>query len=191
MTETTDSTETMPATNDGTTEPTVREGTPVDERATTDVDAVPTEQLQSAEEHEGDKPRSGGVMAGVAAIVGTVLGAVSLTGTGPSEMLRERKGIIGQIDASTGGGDQIEAYYTAPWHTAALVNGVFALLAIGTAVAALILAGRHTSATWTKSVAWAGLVLGVLGLLASAGMYFDLFGSVPVLPKQPSTQPGG
>lgn len=191
MTETTDSTETMPATNEGTTEPTVRDGTAVDETATSDVDAAPIEQLQSAEEHKGDKPGSGGVMAGVAAIVGTVLGAVSLTGTGPSEMLRERKGIIGQIDASAGGGDQIKAFYTAPWHTAALVNGVVALLAIGTAVAASILAGRHTSATWVKSVALAGLVLGVLGLLASAGMYFDLFGSVPVLPKQPSTQPGG
>ena len=65
--------------------------------------------------------RSTGPGAGAAAVVSAALGLASLTGTSLSEMLRERKQLIGQIESSAqpaqgggGGGDQIDALYGAP-----------------------------------------------------------------------------
>lgn len=50
-------------------------------------------------------------------------------------------------------------------------------------VAAVVLS--RPRATWVRAVAWGGLALGVLGILISAGMYFDLFASMPSIPKGP------
>ncbi|MCC5037077.1 hypothetical protein DMH02_028865 [Streptomyces sp. WAC 00631] len=125
-----------------------------------------------------------GFGAGAAAVVSAAFGLCSLTGTSVGQMLHARKELIGQIEASSGGGgDQIEAYYSVPWHTAALLNGIFALLAI--LVGGLLLAlhaQRAGTRSWVKSVALAGLVLGAVGLLVSLGMYFDLFANAPELP---------
>lgn len=71
--------------------------------------------------------------------------------------------------------------YGTPWHTTALVNGVFALLAGIVAVVVL----TRPRATWVRAVAWGGLALAALGILISAGMYLDLFGSLPSVPKGP------
>ncbi|WP_051723341.1 hypothetical protein [Streptomyces albus] len=125
-----------------------------------------------------------GFGAGAAAVVSAAFGLCSLTGTSIGQMLHARKELIGQIEASSGGGgDQIEAYYSVPWHTAALLNGIFALLAI--LVGGLLLAlhaQRAETRSWVKSVALGGLVLGVVGLLVSLGMYLDLFAKAPELP---------
>ncbi|MGW7352140.1 hypothetical protein [Streptomyces sp. NPDC054784] len=137
----------------------------------------------------------GGFAAGAAAIVSAGLGLSSLTGTSLGEMLRSRKELIGQIESSTGGGggagdDQIDAFYSAPWHTAALLNGIFAATAviIGGVVLGMLVKRAETR-SWVKAVALGGVILGVLGLLVSLGMYFDLFASTPELPDTPQQPP--
>ncbi|AXK37132.1 hypothetical protein DVA86_06360 [Streptomyces armeniacus] len=142
----------------------------------------------------------GSFAAGAAAVVSAGLGLCSLTGTSLGEMLRSRKELIGQIESSTGGGggggeEQIDAFYSTPWHTAAVLNGIFALAAviIGGVLLGLLVQRAETK-SWVKAVALGGLILGALGLLVSLGMYFDLFASTPELPdtpQQPQAPPQG
>jgi hypothetical protein len=126
--------------------------------------------------------------AGAGAIVSAGLGLVSLTGTGVSDMLRSRQEIVGQIEASGGGAiDQVAAFYGSPWHTTALVNGTFALVAV--LVGGLLLAahaGRTTTQPWVRAIALGGVVLGGIGIIVATGMYFDLFAPQPVLPAAPA-----
>ncbi|QGK68489.1 hypothetical protein GIY23_01990 [Allosaccharopolyspora coralli] len=127
--------------------------------------------------------------AGAAAVVSAGLGLSSLSGTSLGEMMRTRQEIVGTIEQQTGGGggDQIQTLYGAPWNAVAMVNGVFALLAIlvgGVVLAAL--AKRTGGARWVNAVALGGVALGVLGLLVAGGMYLDLFAGPPVLPQMPS-----
>lgn len=130
---------------------------------------------------------SGGFAAGSAAVVSAGLGLASLLGTSLGDMLRSRKELIGQIEGSSGTAEQqIDAFYSTPWHTTAAVNGLFALLAV--AVGGVLLAvytQRADSRSWVKSVALGGVILGLLGLLVATGMYFDLFASAPEVPSGP------
>lgn len=134
-----------------------------------------------------------GFAAGAVAVVSAGLALVSLTGTGIGDMLRSREEIVGQIEASVGGGavDQVDAFYGSPWHTAALVNGTVALVAV--LIGCVLLAarsGRSTSQAWVKAVALGGVVLGGIGVLIAVGMYLDLFASPPVLPQTRSVGGG-
>ncbi|MYV64137.1 hypothetical protein GTW37_38480, partial [Streptomyces sp. SID4931] len=87
----------------------------------------------------------------------------------------------------SGGGSaaqQISEIYGDAWHTTALVNGVFALLALLVGVVVLVRPAFGAPAdrpqpAWVRAVALAGVALGVLGVLISAGMYLDLFVSLP------------
>ncbi|SBU92273.1 hypothetical protein YW5DRAFT_03935 [Streptomyces sp. Ncost-T6T-1] len=68
--------------------------------------------------------------------------------------------------------------------TTALVNGVFALLALLVGAVVLVRPAFGAPAdrpqpAWVRAVALAGVALGVLGVLISAGMYLDLFVSLP------------
>ncbi|MGW3010639.1 hypothetical protein ACWC9R_17665 [Streptomyces sp. NPDC001219] len=129
---------------------------------------------------------SSGVAAGAGAVVAAGLGLASVSGTWLGTTLAERANLMGQIKLQSGkASDQIAAVYGASWHTNALVNGVFALLAV--IAATVVLTSRR--ATWVRAVAWGGLALGVLGVLISAGMYLDLFGSMPTVPKAPAGGP--
>ncbi|MET9511795.1 hypothetical protein ABZX62_25585 [Streptomyces flavidovirens] len=139
----------------------------------------------------GQAPRasSPGVGAGAAAVVSTVLGLAALTGTWVGDVVAERQRIVGQLgmEQTAGPAEQISTMYGDPWHLTALVNGGFALLAL--VVAAVVLArpafaahGAGHQSGWVRSFAWAGIALGALGLLVSAGMYFDLFASMPTPP---------
>lgn len=78
---------------------------------------------------------------------------------------------------------KIAALYSAPWHATALVNGI--LSAIALLLALFVLArpafgvpGR-TLPTWIRSVAWAAIALGALGVLLFALMYFDVLLPAP------------
>ncbi len=130
---------------------------------------------------------TGSVASGAGSVVAAGLGLASLTGTWVGTVLAERQTLLGQIKLQTGKAtDQIGTVYGAPWHTHALVNAIFALLAV--VVAGLVL--LRPRPTWMRAVAWGGLALGVLGLIVSAGMYFDLFASMPTLPKAGAGTPG-
>ncbi|WP_314177221.1 GHMP family kinase ATP-binding protein [Streptomyces winkii] len=141
--------------------------------------------------------RGRGMGGGAAAVVSAALGLCSITGTSLSEMLRDRKQLIGQIESSAqgpqgggGGADQINALYGAPWHATALLNGIFALLAVLVGgVLLVLLAKRSETRSWVSAVALGGLVLGVIGLLVAGGMYLDLFASAPEMPSAPAGQP--
>ncbi|MEU6697880.1 hypothetical protein [Pseudonocardia sp. NPDC046786] len=135
----------------------------------------------------GTGTASAGAAAGAGAVVGAGLGLASLTGTSLTDMLRSREELVGQIEAATGmPGDSIDAFYGAPWNVAAGVNGLIALVAVVlTTVLLLGPAKRPGTAAWVRPVALGGLVLGVLGLFVSGGMYLDLFASQPVLPEMP------
>ncbi|MGW6581859.1 hypothetical protein ACWF76_21195 [Streptomyces globisporus] len=127
-----------------------------------------------------------GVGAGAAAVVSAALGVVALTGAWTGRVAAERETLIGQIKLSGGGSpaQQISEIYGDAWHTTALVNGVFAVLALLVGVVVLVRPAFGAPAdrpqpAWVRAVALAGVALGVLGVLISAGMYFDLFASLP------------
>ncbi|WP_426404307.1 hypothetical protein ACN9M0_26085 [Streptomyces sp. R-07] len=140
------------------------------------------EQADAEDDDEQDdeaaSPEATGIGAGAAAVVSAALSAVALTGTWTGKVVAERETLIGQIKTSGGGtpAQQINEIYGDAWHSTALVNGVFALLALIVAVLVLTLPRRPA---WVRAVAVAGAVLGGLGLLLSVGTYFDLFLSLP------------
>ena len=164
--------------------------TPGDD-VTPDSGAAATGSTEPADTPEtGRGGRSGGHLAGAGAVVSAALSVASLTGTPLSEMLRTNQRISGQIAAQGGGNvDQIDVLYSAPWHTAALSNGIIAVIAVLIGGAALAAFPRAGSQQWVKAVALGGVVLGLLGVLVAGGMYFDLFASPPELPTM--TTPGG
>ncbi|MEV4947990.1 hypothetical protein [Streptomyces sp. NPDC053755] len=135
--------------------------------------------LDAAEREEASRAASG-IGAGAAAVVSAALGFAALTGTWTGKVAAEREALIGQIKTSQGGSaaQQISEIYGDAWHATALVNGVFAFLAVLTAVLVLALAhpGRPV---WIRAVATAGAVLGGIGLLLSGAMYFDLLMGLP------------
>jgi hypothetical protein len=127
-----------------------------------------------------------GVGTGAAAVVAAGLGIVSLSGAWTGRVAAERETLIGQIKTSGGGSaaQQISEIYGDAWHSTALVNGLFALLALIVGVFVLVRPAFGTpslfpQAGWVRSVAVAGISLGALGLLISVGMYLDLFVALP------------
>ncbi|MFD7665785.1 hypothetical protein [Streptomyces sp. NPDC059788] len=145
-----------------------------------DADAADGDETGDAVADAPPAAATASVASGAGAVVAAGLGLASLTGTWLGTVLAERQTLLGQIKLQTGKAtDQIGTVYGAPWHTHALVNGLFALLAV--VVAGLVL--TRTRPAWVRAVAWGGLALGVVGIIVSAGMYFDLFASLPTLPK--------
>ncbi|MFE8911855.1 hypothetical protein [Streptomyces globisporus] len=145
-------------------------------------DAVQDEEL----EPDPFETARHGVGAGAAAVVSAALGVVALTGAWTGRVAAERETLIGQIKTSGGGSaaQQISEIYGDAWHTTALVNGVFAVLALLVGVVVLVRPAFGTPAdrpqpAWVRAVALAGVALGVLGVLISAAMYVDLFASLP------------
>lgn len=129
---------------------------------------------------------SSGLGAAAASVVAAGLGVVALTGSWTGKVAAERETLIGQIKTSGGGtaAQQISEIYGDAWHSTALVNGLFALLALLVGVFALVrpafgAPSAHPQPGWVRAVATAGIVLGALGLLLSAAMYFDLIVALP------------
>ncbi|MFD3789456.1 hypothetical protein [Streptomyces cyaneofuscatus] len=157
------------------------------------VTAAPAEATDEAEDDdlESDEPdpfteARHGVGAGATAVVSAALGIVALTGAWSGRVAAERETLMGQIQTAGGSSaaQQISEIYGDAWHTTALVNGVFAVLALLVGAFVLARPAFGTPATrpqpaWIRAVALAGIALGTLGVLISAGMYFDLFLSLP------------
>ncbi|MGP4045208.1 hypothetical protein [Streptomyces sp. 2A115] len=128
-----------------------------------------------------------GVGLGAAAVVSAGLGIVSLTGSWVGAVAQERNGIYGQLEAVQGAGvaDQIQQVYADSWNANALVAGFFALAALIVGVVVLVRPAFgnpdlvRPQAPWVKSVAWAGVSLGVIGLLLAVLKYSDVLLGMP------------
>lgn len=119
-----------------------------------------------------------GIAAGAAAIVSVVLGVVSLTGGWLGTIASARASLIGQLETSQGAGvaDQVQAIYGDSWEAAALVGGAFAavglLVGIGVVLRVAYWPAR-TGPVWVRSAAWAGVAVGLVGLLLALSKYTD------------------
>ncbi|MFF2408821.1 hypothetical protein [Streptomyces sp. NPDC058092] len=135
-------------------------------------------------EDSGKKPS--GLGSAAAAVAAAGLGIVALTGSWTGKVAAERETLMGQIKTSSGGtaAQQISEIYGDAWHSTALVNGLFALLALLVGIFALVRPAFGTPSPnpqpgWVRAVATAGIALGVLGVVLSAAMYFDLIVPLP------------
>ncbi|MGW7384070.1 hypothetical protein [Streptomyces sp. NPDC054794] len=136
---------------------------------------------EAAEEAE----RPVGVGQGAAAVVSAALGLVSLNGGWIGTVASARETLVGQLRTASNAGvsQQIKEVYGDAWHTTALWAGLFALAALITGVVVLARpafgAPGRSQAPWIKSVAWAGVALGVIGLLLAVLKYSDALLGLP------------
>ncbi|WP_327272772.1 hypothetical protein OG609_11895 [Streptomyces sp. NBC_01224] len=155
-----------------------------------DADAVFKDSDDDSDFTDPDFDESGkessGLASAAAAVAAAGLGVVALSGSWTGKVAAERETLIGQIKTSGGGtaAQQISEIYGDAWHSTALVNGLFALLALLVGIFALVrpafgAPSPHPQPGWVRAVATAGIALGVLGLVISAGMYFDLIVALP------------
>ncbi|WP_329613743.1 hypothetical protein OG244_11305 [Streptomyces brevispora] len=170
-------------------------GKAADRDADADADAAmdADADLDAAEQDfdlDPDADESGNESAGLgtaaAAVVSVGLGIVSLTGAWSGRVAAERETLIGQIKTSSGGSaaQQISEIYGDAWHATALVNGLFGLLALLVGCYVLVrpafgAPSAHPQAGWVRAVAMGGIALGVIGVLISVSMYFDLIVPLP------------
>lgn len=152
------------------------------------------EAHEAGEAHEADEayeaeaaaaPRATGVGQGAGAIVSVGLGIIALSGSWLGTVASARESLIGQLNTAQTASvaTQVSEVYGDSWHAAALVGGVFALLALIVGAVVLVrpafgVPGK-AQATWIKSAAWAGVSLGVLGLLIAVAKYTDLLLGLP------------
>ncbi|MBT2477289.1 hypothetical protein [Streptomyces sp. ISL-94] len=147
-------------------------------------DAEPEAEELAAEQAEDDEqPSHAGAAA--SAIVAAGLSVVALSGSWVAGIVSERSSIAARLELSQAAdaNAQIAAQFVGPWHSTALVNGIFSTLALIIAVFVLALPAfaspeRHLP-TWVRSVSWASIALGALGILLFVLMYFDLLLAVP------------
>ncbi|MFF9154199.1 hypothetical protein ACF1AB_18440 [Streptomyces sp. NPDC014846] len=178
----------------GTKGPAAAADAPAEATARTEGEAGEESAGESGEESAGDEtaPAAGaegrspsGVGQGAAAVVSAALGLVSLTGGWIGTVAGAREQLVGQLRTSTGASvaTQLKEVYGDSWHATALWAGLFALTALITGVVVLArpafgVPGRP-QAPWIKSVAWAGVSLGVVGLLLAVLKYSDALIGLP------------
>ncbi|WP_330459965.1 hypothetical protein OIB37_25705 [Streptomyces sp. NBC_00820] len=140
---------------------------------------------ETDEPAESDEKDSSGVGQGAGAVVSAALGLVSLSGGWIGTIAGARQQLVGQLRTSSSAGvaQQIKAVYGDSWHATALWAGLFALAALVTGVVVLARpafgAPGRPQAAWTRSVAWAGVSLGVIGLLLAVLKYSDVLLGLP------------
>ncbi|PWI15393.1 hypothetical protein DI272_15385 [Streptomyces sp. Act143] len=154
--------------------------------ATDATDEVTDEDLLASEGAAGDASEGPtGVGQGAGAVVSAVLGLVSLTGGWIGTVAAARETLVGQLQTSSTASvaKQVKEVYGDAWHTTAVWGGLFALAAL--CVGAFVLARPafgapgKPQAVWIKSVAWAGVSLGVIGLLLAVLKYTDILLGLP------------
>ncbi|MPY32118.1 hypothetical protein FNH09_12730 [Streptomyces adustus] len=162
-------------------------GAEAEESAAED-DADDADDVDDVDVEAVDVPREdgpSGVGQGAVAVVSAALGLVSLTGSWVSTVAAARETLIGQLKTSSSASvaTQIKEIYGDAWQTTALWGGVFALAALIVAVVVLVRpafgAPGKPQAPWIKSVAWAGVSLGVVGLLLAVLKYTDILLGLP------------
>ncbi|WP_326699979.1 hypothetical protein OG909_23400 [Streptomyces sp. NBC_01754] len=160
---------------------------PPDARAPEDAvpDTFDEDALEPDPYDQAEAAASAGAGTGAAAVVAAGLGVVSLSGSWTGRVVAERETLIGQINASQSSpAQQIAQMYGDAWHSTALVNGLFAVLAVLVGVFVLVrpafgAPAAHPQPGWIRSVARAGIALGAIGVLISVGMYIDFFLPLP------------
>jgi hypothetical protein len=164
---------------------TTDEASATDEAAATDEAGTAADADADAGDAEGGKPAPSGVGQGAGAVVSAALGLISLSGSWVGTVAAAREQLIGQLRTSTSASvaTQLKEVYGDSWHTTALCGGLFALLAlvVGVAVLARPAFGSpgRTQAAWIKSVSWAGVILGVIGLLLAVLKFSDALLALP------------
>ncbi|MFF1715700.1 hypothetical protein [Streptomyces sp. NPDC058268] len=129
--------------------------------------------------------KSSGVFQGAAAVVSAALGLIGLSGGWLGTVAAARSNIVGQLETkqSASVADQIQALYGDSWQITALIAGAFALAALVVGFVVLVRPAfgspDQVQAPWIKSVAWAGVALGVIGLLLAIAKYSDLIFGLP------------
>ncbi|MFF3451706.1 hypothetical protein ACFYXJ_31710 [Streptomyces sp. NPDC002667] len=156
-------------------------GTEERDEAVEDLDG----QGEQDENPVGDVGRDAGVGQGAAAVVSAGLGVVSLTGSWVATVAAARETLVGQLRTSSTASvaTQVKEVYGDAWATTALIGGLFALAALIVGVFVLVrpafgVPGRPQAA-WIKSVAWAGVSLGVVGLVLAVAKYSDVLLGLP------------
>jgi hypothetical protein len=130
---------------------------------------------------------SPGVGQGAAGIVSVVLGLVSLTGGWVGTVASAREEITGQLEmqAATNAtvATQLQAVYGDAWQASALWGGLFALVGLLVGVAVLVRPAfgdpDQVQTPWIKSVAWAGVSVGFIGLVLATLKYSDILLALP------------
>ncbi|MEU6804143.1 hypothetical protein [Streptomyces neyagawaensis] len=126
-----------------------------------------------------------GVGQGAAGIVAVVLGLVSLTGSWVGTVAQARNQMFGQLETAQNAdvATMLQQYYGDSWNANALVSGIFALIAMLVGVAVLVRPAfgdpDQVQAPWIKSAAWAGVSVGVIGLVLAALKYSDILLGLP------------
>ncbi|MER6025430.1 hypothetical protein [Streptomyces sp. NPDC001851] len=149
------------------------------------VEEESAEEEGSGEEEPSPEKAPSGVGQGAGAVVSAALGLVSLSGGWIGTVAGAREQLIGQLrtPSTASVATQIKAVYGNAWHGTALWAGLFALAALLTGVAVLARpafgAPGRPQAPWIRSVAWAGVSLGVIGLLLAALTYSDALLALP------------
>ncbi|WP_328562834.1 hypothetical protein [Streptomyces coelicoflavus] len=134
---------------------------------------------------DGTEAGPTGVGQGAGAVVSAGLGIVSLTGSWVGTVASARESLMGQLQTSSSSdvGTLIEKGYGNAWQATAMWGGVFALVALIVGVGVLARpafgAPGRPQAPWIKSVAWAGVALGVIGLLLAVLKYTDVLLGLP------------
>jgi hypothetical protein len=145
-------------------------------------------EVLGEDDEAGDAVAGGsGVGLGAAAVVSAGLGIVSLTGSWVGTVAQARDSLYGQLETAQNAGvaEQIQQVYGDSWNANALVAGFFALAALIVGVVVLIRPAFGNpdripaQSPWVKSVAWAGVSLGVVGLLLAVLKYSDILLSMP------------
>ncbi|WRZ90387.1 hypothetical protein OHB54_15720 [Streptomyces sp. NBC_01007] len=132
-----------------------------------------------------DAGQDTGVGQGAAAVVSAGLGVVSLTGSWVATVAAARETLVGQLRTSSTASvaTQVKEVYGDAWATTALIGGLFALAALIVGVVVLVRpafgAPGKPQAAWIKSVAWAGVSLGVVGLVLAVAKYSDVLLGLP------------
>ncbi|MER6370996.1 hypothetical protein ABT255_21865 [Streptomyces mirabilis] len=149
-----------------------------------DRDDLDAEALEGEDTPEAEKGTPG-VGQGAAAVVSAGLGVVSLTGSWVATVAAARETLVGQLGTSSTASvaKQVKEVYGDAWATTALVGGLFALAALIVGVVVLVRpafgAPGKPQAAWIKSVAWAGVSLGVIGLVLAVAKYSDIILGLP------------
>ncbi|MER7056443.1 MULTISPECIES: hypothetical protein [unclassified Streptomyces] len=150
--------------------------------ATTDAEVTDDGDFATTENEDAT-----GVGQGAGAVVSAGLGIVSLTGSWVGTVASARESVFGQLETTTSSNvqDMLEKGYGDAWQATALWGGVFALIALIVGVVVLVRpafgAPGKPQAAWIKSVSWAGVALGVIGLILAVLKYTNVILDVPAV----------